>query len=67
MYEAQEVLLGLVCRKREAGKTVCGNPHVPQLISSEKFICLLLKINHIGKHEQTLNQRLVVPLLIQKK
>lgn len=44
-YEAQELLLGFVRRKREAGKTVCDNPHVPQLISCGKFICLPLKIN----------------------
>lgn len=66
-YEAQALLLGFVCRRREAGKTVRDNPHGPQLISSGKFICLPLKINLTEMHEQTLKQRLVVPLLIQKK
>lgn len=39
-YEAQELLLGLICRKREAQKAVRDNLHIPQHILSGKFICL---------------------------
>lgn len=51
MDEAQEFLLGLVCRKRVVGMTAHDNPHVPQF---EWEVYLPSIGNLIWKHEQML-------------